>query len=107
MISVFRNSINSSAFATRRRYLALRVLRWRPTTKKTSTRPDSVAGLRGFEPSNVRLTKCLAHQGTPAEMHEDGGRVSRTGGKNTSRLACEPGQLASGGPIKRTQWRRV
>jgi hypothetical protein len=25
-------------------------------------RPDSVAGLRGFEPSNVRLTKCLAHQ---------------------------------------------
>jgi hypothetical protein len=24
--------------------------------------PDSVAGLRGFEPSNVRLKKCLAHQ---------------------------------------------
>jgi hypothetical protein len=27
-----------------------RPFRWRPTTKKTSTRPDSVAGLRGFEP---------------------------------------------------------
>ena len=38
-----------------------RPFRWRPTTKKTSTRPDSVAGLRGLELANVIFGKPLEY----------------------------------------------
>src|ERR1700732_2104237 len=37
--------------------------RWRPRTKKTSTRPDSVAGLRGLEPADVISTMFIAAHG--------------------------------------------
>jgi hypothetical protein len=40
-----------------------RPFRWRPTTNKTSTRPDSVAGLRGLEPADVISTMFITANG--------------------------------------------
>src|ERR1700730_7669395 len=47
-----RSSLRSSAGSTNRKFLSDlgRAFRWRPTTKKASTRPDSVAEAAGFEP---------------------------------------------------------
>src|ERR1700736_4781138 len=58
-----RSSLRSSAGSTNRKFLSDlgRAFRWRPTTKKASTRPDSVAGVGGLELANVIFGKVLKY----------------------------------------------